>query len=99
MFERQSGAGRIQRTGVADSRQELWCSVYRRNREVAQTRLDEHSKDADNAKNEKNTRRVDINQPALIDHATTENHITDWEGTKIIDKKPTRRTRQIKEPI
>ena len=29
--------------------------------------------------------------------ATVENHIIDWEGAAIIDKKPTRRTRQIRE--
>ena len=29
----------------------------------------------------------------------TKNHITDWEGLKIIDKEPNRRTQQVKEAI
>ena len=40
-----------------------------------------------------------FNKSALTEHATTENHIIDWDGTKIIDKEPNRRTRQIKEAI
>ena len=37
-----------------------------------------------------------INKSALTDHATTENHIIDSVGAKTIDKKPQRRTQQIK---
>ncbi|KAK2157858.1 hypothetical protein NP493_1847g00032 [Ridgeia piscesae] len=33
------------------------------------------------------------------DHATTDNHIKGWEGAKIIDKEPNKRTRQVKEAI
>ena len=40
-----------------------------------------------------------FNKSALTDHATTENHIIDWEGAKIIDKEPNKRTRQAKEAI
>ena len=37
-----------------------------------------------------------FNKSTLTDHATTENHIIDWEGAKILDKETNRRTRQIK---
>ena len=37
-----------------------------------------------------------INKFALTDHVTTENHIIDWEGVKIVDKEPNRRIRHIK---
>ncbi len=37
-----------------------------------------------------------FNRSAVTDHATTENHIIDWEGATIIDKETTRRTRQGK---
>ena len=40
-----------------------------------------------------------INKSALTDHATTENHIIDWEGVNIVDKEPNRRIRHIKEVI
>ena len=32
-------------------------------------------------------------------HATTENHITDRDGAKIIDKETSERTQQVKEAI
>ena len=32
-------------------------------------------------------------------HATTENYIIDWEGAKIIDKEPNKRSRQVKKVI
>ena len=38
-----------------------------------------------------------FNKSALTDHAMTENHITDWEEAKIIDKEPNKRTRQVKD--
>ena len=34
-----------------------------------------------------------FNESALTDHATTDNHIIDREGTKLIDNEPNRRTR------
>ena len=40
-----------------------------------------------------------INKSALTDHATTENHIIDWEGVNIVDKEPNRRIWHIKEAI
>ena len=40
-----------------------------------------------------------INKSALTDHATTENHIIDWEGVNIVDNEPNRRIRHIKEAI
>ena len=40
-----------------------------------------------------------FNKSALADRATTENHILDCGGAKIIDKEPNRRIRQIKEAI
>ena len=40
-----------------------------------------------------------INKSALTDHATTENHIIDWEGVKIVDKEPNQKIRHIKETI
>ena len=57
---------------------------------LLKTRLDEHRKDADNMNNEKYTRsgkKINVlNKSALTDHATTESHITDWEGAKVTDK-------------
>ena len=29
-----------------------------------------------------------LNKSALTDHATTENHMTDWEGAETTDKEP-----------
>ena len=72
---------------------------------LLKTRLEEHRKDVDNTKKEKYTRSgkkrlmSTINKSALIDHATTENHIVDWEGVNIVDKEPNRRIRHIKEAI
>ena len=72
---------------------------------LLKTRLEEHRKDVDNTKNEKYTRSgkkrlmSTINKSALTDHATTENHIIDWEGVNIVDKEPNRRIRHIKEAI
>ena len=40
-----------------------------------------------------------FNKSALSEHATTENHTIDWEGVKIIDKEPDKRTWQIKEAV
>ena len=41
-----------------------------------------------------------FNKSAITDHATTENNnIIDWEGAKIIDKDPNKRTRHVKESI
>ena len=40
-----------------------------------------------------------FNKSAITDHATTENHIIDWEGAKIIDKEPNKRKRQVIESI
>ena len=53
---------------------------------LLKTQLDEHRKDGDNTNNEKYTRNekkrqmCNFNKSALTDHATTENHITDWKG-------------------
>ena len=72
---------------------------------LLKTRLEEHRKDVDNTKKEKYTRSgkkrlmSTINKSALTDHATTENHIIDWEGVNIVDKEPNRRIRHIKEAI
>ena len=71
---------------------------------LLKTRLEER-KDVDNTKKEKYTRSgkkrlmSTINKSALTDHATTENHIIDWGGVKIVDKEPNRRIWQIKEAI
>ena len=65
----------------------------------------EHRKDVDNTKKEKYTRSgkkrlmSTINKSVLTDHATTENHIIDWEGVNIVDKEPNRRIRHTKEAI
>ena len=40
-----------------------------------------------------------FNKSALIDHATTESHIIDLEGGKVIDKESNKRTRQLKAAI
>ena len=40
-----------------------------------------------------------FNKSALTDRATPGNHIIDWEGAKIIDKEPNRKTRQLKDAI
>ena len=72
---------------------------------LLKTRVEEHRKDVDNMKKEKYTRSgkkrlmSTINKSALTDHATTENHIIDWEGVKIVDKEPNRRIRHIKVAI
>ena len=69
---------------------------------LLKTRLEEHRKDVDNTKKDKYTRSgkkrlmSTINKSALTDHATTENHIIDWEGVNIVDKEPNRRIRHIK---
>ena len=64
---------------------------------LLKTRLGEHRKDVDNTNNEKYTRSgkrlmSNFNKSALTDHATTEIHIIDWEGAKIIDKESNRIT-------
>jgi len=33
-----------------------------------------------------------ISKSALTYHATTENHFIDWEGAKLVEKEPHRRT-------
>ena len=72
---------------------------------LLKTRLEEHRKDVDNTKKDKYTRSgkkkfmSTIHKSALTDHATTENHIIDWEGVNIVDKEPNRRIRHIKEAI
>ena len=40
-----------------------------------------------------------FNKSAITDHAMTENDIIDWEGAKLIEKEPNKRTRQVKEAI
>ena len=72
---------------------------------LLKTRLEEHRKKVDNKKKEKYTRggkerlMSTINKSALTDHATTENHIIDWDGVNNVDKEPNRRIRHIKEAI
>ncbi|KAI0230484.1 Centrosomal protein of 89 kDa [Lamellibrachia satsuma] len=41
--------------------------------------------------------QTDVSGPT--NHATTENHIIDWERVKIVDKEPNQRIRHIKEAI
>jgi len=40
-----------------------------------------------------------FNKSALTDHAKMKNHSIDWEGAKIIDREPNRRTQQRMESI
>ena len=35
----------------------------------------------------------------LTDHTTTENHLIDWEGVKVLDRESHRRRRLVKEVI
>ena len=48
---------------------------------------------------EKDHVMYNFNKSTLTDHATTKNHVICWEGAKIIDKEPNKRTRQVKEAI
>ena len=69
------------------------------------TRLEEHQKDANSAPNTqytRNARKVSqstTNKSALTDHATTENHLIDWEGAKVIDRESNKRKRHVREAI
>ena len=69
------------------------------------TRLEEHRKEVNAVTKNTYTRSTrkqsegTVHKSAITDHATTENHIIDWEGTKIIDREGNKRKRHVKEAI
>ena len=52
-----------------------------------------------NAQGAGNRLTSNFKHSALTDHATTENHIVDWDGAKTIDNEPNIRIGQIKDAI
>ncbi len=68
-------------------------------------RLKEHQKDVNNNSKGQYTRAIrktsdsEWNKSAMTDHANTNNHEINWEGSKIIDKENNEKTRRIKESI
>lgn len=62
------------------------------------TRLNKQKKDVANASREQFTRGVkSINKSILTDHMTTENHLTGWEGKKVVNRECQRRRGHVKE--
>ena len=68
-------------------------------------RQEEHRKEVESINNGTLTRadRKDLatetNKSATTDQVAKENHVIDWSGAKILDRKGHRRTRQLKESI
>jgi hypothetical protein len=68
-------------------------------------RLEEHKKDCNSIAGKRYTRAnrltsaIEQHKSAITDHLAQENHVIDWEGTKIIDREGHRTTRQVKEAI
>jgi hypothetical protein len=69
------------------------------------TRLEEHKKDAESARDRRFTRgqrreaENEENKSAVTDHINRNNCVIDWEGAKVVDREDNRRTRWIKESI
>ena len=69
-------------------------------------RLREHQKDCDSIPQERRYTRGEkraseqvLHKSAVTDHYVRENHLIDWENTKILDRENDRRARQVREAI
>ncbi|XP_060082434.1 uncharacterized protein LOC132561750 [Ylistrum balloti] len=68
-------------------------------------RLGEHRKDTESQEEKKFTRserkqsESQINKSAITDHAMQENHVIDWENSKVLERENHLLKRQIKEAI
>ena len=69
------------------------------------TRIDEHKKDCDKIQPQKFTRaqkqesKQTYNKSAITDHAGRENHVIDWEGTRLVARESQDSARRIREAI
>ena len=82
--------------------QELWYWRHRETEENTIGRTQEGSRQHEQCEIHKEREKrlmSHFNKSAITDHATTENQIIIWEGAKIIDKEPNKRTQQVKEAI
>ena len=68
--------------------QELWCRVYWRDREITentigQTQEGRRQQEQCETHKERGSKVMSkLNKSAITNHATTENHIIDWEASK-----------------
>ena len=68
-------------------------------------RLDEHKKDCDKIQPQKFTRaqkqesKQTYNKSSITDHAGRENHVIDWEGTRLVARESQDNARRIREAI
>ena len=68
-------------------------------------RLDEHEKDIKTKEQKKFTRaerktsESEYNKSALTDHSMRNNHVIDWNNTKILDRDSDNKSRRIREAI
>ena len=68
-------------------------------------RIKEHQDDVKTKNNKKYTRNQrklstdEYNKSALTDHTTQENHVIDWDSTKIVGREDQHLRRQIRESI
>ena len=69
------------------------------------TRIDENKKDCDKIKQQKFTRsqkqesKQTNNKSAITDHAGRENHVIDWEGTRLVARESQDSARRFREAI
>ena len=68
-------------------------------------RVEEHQKDQRAAEGRHYTRKersqsvTEMNKSAITDHTVQENHVIDWEGTRVVDRESHAMSRRVKEAI